>query len=150
MRKKPKIIRNKLKDKIINDIWRLFDTEKEKRKKQNEKIIKDNMIRDIGILFEQEQDYYEPKRVSNFWNNNYKKYESNGGKNRNLSLHEYLNKIESYLRNIAISFQSSDTLKIQLTTAINFISSKDSEEECHKVNFNCSYILAHILIHQSG
>ena len=150
MGKKPKIIRNKLKDKIINDIWRLFDTEKEKRKKQNEKIIKDNMIRDIGILFEQEQDYYEPKRVSNFWNNNYKKYESNGGKNRNLSLHEYLNKIESYLRNITISFQSSDTLKIQLTTAINFISSKDSEEECHKVNFNCSYILAHILIHQSG
>ena len=74
------------------------------------------MIRDTGILFEQEQDYYERKRVINFWNNNYMKYESNGGKNRNLSLDEYLNKIESYLRNIAISFQSSDTLKIQLTT----------------------------------
>ena len=32
------------------------------------------MIRDTGILFEQEQDYYEPKRVINFWNNNYMKY----------------------------------------------------------------------------
>ena len=30
MGKKP-IIRDKLKDKIINDIWRLFDTEKKRR-----------------------------------------------------------------------------------------------------------------------
>ena len=54
MEKKPKIISDKLKDKIINDICRLFDSEKEKKerkkKKQNEKIIKDNLIRDIMIL----------------------------------------------------------------------------------------------------
>ena len=41
MGKKPKIIRDKLKDKIINVIWTIFDTEKErderKKKKQNEK-----------------------------------------------------------------------------------------------------------------
>ena len=107
MGKKPKIIRDRLKDKIINDIKRLFDYEKEerKKKKQNEKIIKDNIIRDIRILFEQgkEEDYYEPKRVSNFWNKNYIEYESNGDKNRNLSLDEYLNKIESYLRNTIIN-----------------------------------------------
>ena len=37
MGKKPKIIRDKLKDKILNDIWALFETkEKEDRKKQNE------------------------------------------------------------------------------------------------------------------
>ena len=30
MGKKPKIIRDKLKDEIINDIWTLFETEKEK------------------------------------------------------------------------------------------------------------------------
>ena len=29
MRKKSKIIRDKLKDKIINDIWTLFETEEE-------------------------------------------------------------------------------------------------------------------------
>ena len=79
MGKKPKIIRDKLKDKIINVIWTLFETEEEKeerkRKKHNERIIK-----------EQEEDYYEPKRVSNFWNNNYNKYESNGDKKRDLSL----------------------------------------------------------------
>ena len=31
---------------------------------------------------------------------------------------------------IIIYLQSSDTWKIQLTIAINFISSKDTEEEC--------------------
>ena len=109
MGKKPKIIRDRLKDKrlIINNIRRLFDYEKEerKKKKQNEKIIKDNIIRYIRILFEQgkEEDYYEPKRVSNVWNKNYIEYESNGDKNRNLSLDEYLNKIESYLRNTIIN-----------------------------------------------
>ena len=47
--------------------------EKEERNK-NEKIIKYNIIRDIRILIDQEKehDYYEPKRVNNFWNNNYK------------------------------------------------------------------------------
>ena len=41
---------------------------------------------------------------------------------------EYPNKIESYLRNIIINFQNSDAWKIQLTIAIEFISSKDIEE----------------------
>ena len=88
MRKKSKIIRDKLKGKIINNIWTLFDTEEakeDKKKKQNEGIIKDRIIRDIRTLFEQqEEDYYQPKRVSNFWNNNYIEYMSNGDKNRNL------------------------------------------------------------------
>ena len=56
-------------------------------------------------------------------------YESIGSKNRNLSLDEYLNKIETYLRNIMINLQNSDIWKIQLTIAINFISSRDTEEE---------------------
>ena len=58
MVKKPKIIRDKLKDKLINDIWILFDTAKEKqdrKKKQNEKAIKDVIIRDMRILFEREK-----------------------------------------------------------------------------------------------
>ena len=98
--KKPKIIRDKLKDKIM--IFGIFL--KQKKKKQNETIIKDRIIRDIRTLFEQEneEDYYKPKRVSNFWNNNYIEYKSNGDKNRNLSLDEHLNKIEAYLRNIII------------------------------------------------
>ena len=49
MGKNLKIIRDKLKDKIINDISTFFDTEKEKedrkKKKHNERIIKDKIIR---------------------------------------------------------------------------------------------------------
>ena len=80
-------------------------------------------------LFKQEDDYYKLTRVGNFWYNNYIEYESNSDKNRNLSLDEYLNKIKPYLRNIIIDLQKSDTQKIQLTFAINFISSKDVKLE---------------------
>ena len=73
------------------------------------------MIRYIRTLFEQEEDNYVPKRVSSSWNNYYIEYESNGDKNSNLSIDEYLNKIEPYLRDVIIDLQSSDTWKIQLT-----------------------------------
>ena len=68
-------------------------------------------------------------KVNNFWDNSYIEYKSNGDKNKNLSLYEYLNKIETYLKNIIINFKNSDAWKIQLAIAINFISSKDTEEE---------------------
>ena len=99
-----------------------FETEEAKKKRA---------IRNIKTLFEQkDDDDYKPKRASIFWNNNYIEYENNNDKNRNLSLDKYLNKSEPYLRNIIIDLQNSDTWKIQLTIAVNFISSKDAEEEC--------------------
>ena len=69
-------------------------------------------------------------------------YGSNGDKNRNLSLDEYLNKTELYLRNKIIDLQNSDTWKIQLTIVINFISSKDAEEEhvMHSSRDNIKFI----------
>ena len=39
------------------------------------------MIRDTRNLFSlenEEQDYYKPVRVGNYWNNSYIEYESNG------------------------------------------------------------------------
>ena len=49
MGKKPKIIIDKLKDETINDIWKLFETKKEERKKNkhNDRMNKDQIIRDI-------------------------------------------------------------------------------------------------------
>ena len=47
--------------------------------------------------------------MSNILNNNCIEYESNGDRNRNLSLDEYLNKIESNLRNTIIHLKNSDT-----------------------------------------
>ena len=37
--------------------------------------MKDRIIKDIRTLFEQQDDYYEPKRLSNFWNSNCNEYE---------------------------------------------------------------------------
>ena len=73
MGNKPKITRDKLKVKIINDIWNLLKQMEKKKEKirKNQRITKDGIIRDSRILFEQQEDYYEPKRVGNFWNNNW-------------------------------------------------------------------------------
>ena len=104
---------------------------KKKRKKgirekeiKNERVIKDQIIKDIRTHFEQEEDYYKPKRVNSFWNNNYIEFESNDDKNSILSLGKYFNTIKPYLRDIIINLQSSDTWKIQLTSAFKFTSSK--------------------------
>ena len=57
------------------------------------------------------------------------KGDKNGDKNMNLSLDECLRKTEPYLRDTIINLQNSDIWKIQLAIAINFIFSKDAEEE---------------------
>ena len=64
------------------------------KKEHNERLVKDRLIRDFRTLFEQDEGYYKPERVSNFWSNNYIECESNGDKNRNLSLDEYLDKTD--------------------------------------------------------
>ena len=68
--------------------------------------------------------------MSNFWSNNYIEYESNGDRNKTLSVEEYLNKIRPYLKEIINNLKKSDTWKIQLTIANNFISSIDNDEKC--------------------
>ena len=78
------------------------------------KVIRDKIIRYIKTLLEQEEDYYKPERVRNSWKNNYIEYESNGNKNRNLSLDKDLPKIKPHLRNIIINLQSSEAWKIQI------------------------------------
>ena len=102
------------------------------RKKRSERLIKDRKIRDIRRLFEQvEEDYYKPKRVNNFWNNNYIEYDSNEDKNGMLSLDRYINKIEPYLRNIIIDLQSSYTWKTQLTMQLTLFLQKLLKKSVH-------------------
>ena len=73
-----------------------------------------------------------PRGVSNFQRNNYIKYESSNNKNKKLSVEEYLNKIGPYLKDIN-NLEESETLKIQPTIAINFVSCIDNDEE-HVMN----------------
>ena len=63
--------------------------------------------------------YCKPVRVSKFWSNNYIEYESNGDRNKTLSVEEYLNKLRPYFKDIN-NFKKSDMWKIQLAIANNF------------------------------
>ena len=67
-------------------------------------------------------------KVSNFWSNSYIEFESNGNRNKTTSIEEYLNTIRLYLKDIN-NLKRSDTWKIQLTIANNFISSTSNDEE---------------------
>ena len=104
---------------IIKNIRNLFTLEKET------KGIKDEIFRDIKNLFDE---YYKPVRVNNFWSNNYIEYKSNNNRYKILSVEEYLDKIRPYLKDIN-NLKKSDTWQIQLTITINFISSKDDNDE---------------------
>ena len=110
---------------ITKDIRNHFRLEKETE------AIKDRILRDFKNFFEHEEaeNYYKPVRLSNFWSNNYIEYKSNGDRNKTLSVEEYLNKIRPYLKDIINNLKKSDTWKIQLTIANNFISSIDNNEE---------------------
>ena len=79
------------------DIRNLF------RQVKESKTIKERILRDIKNLFEhkkEQENYYKPVSVSNFWSKNYIEYKSNGDKNKTLSVDEYLNKISPYLKGI--------------------------------------------------
>ena len=71
--------------------------------KKEVKEIKDIILRNIKNLFEyekEEENYYKPVRVNNFWTNNYIEYKSNSDRNKTLSVVENLDKIRPYLRDI--------------------------------------------------
>ena len=79
----------------IKDIRNFF------RKEKETKASKDRILRNIKNFFEHEEEdenYYKPTRVSKFWSNSYIEYESNGDRNKKLSVEEYLIKLEPYLK----------------------------------------------------
>ena len=116
-------LRRERKKNIMKDIKKKFSIKKEN------KSIKDRIIKDIKLHFGQEDDHYKIVRVSDFWDSNYIKYENNGDKNKNLLVILYFNKLEPYLKDFINDLQKSGTWKVQLTNAINFISTKDDDEE---------------------
>ena len=118
-------LKKELRYTAIKDIRNVFRREKET------KSIKDKVLWDINNLseHEEEENYYKPVRVSNFWSKNYTEYESNSDRNKALSVEEYLNKIRPYLKDIINNLKKSNTWKIQLAIANKFIFSTDNDEE---------------------
>ena len=128
---------------IVKDFRNLFRPKKELnytaikdirnpfRLEEETKAIKDRTLRDIKNLFEHKEgeNYYKQVRISKIWSNNYIKYQSNGDRNKTLSVDEYVNTIRPYLIDIINKIKKSDTWKIQLTVGNNFISYIDNGEE---------------------
>ena len=88
-------------------------------------------IKDIENLFKIsiDKDYYKPKLNKSGYNKNYAQYESKGDKI--LSLKEYLNLTEKYLRELIEKYKLKGEWKVQLTIKVNFISLKPrSDEAC--------------------
>ena len=111
-------LKKEIDDTTIKYIRNLF------RLKKNE-AIKDRIIREIRTDLEHEQEvYYKAVREGNIWSKIYIEHESNGDRNKTLSVEEYLNKIRPYLGDFI-----NNTWTIQLTIASNFMSSKDTDEE---------------------
>ena len=79
--------KKKLNYTAIEDIRNLFRQEK---KPKAIKVLRG--IENISEHEEEKENYYKPVRVSNFWSNNYIKYESNSDRNKTLSVEENLKK----------------------------------------------------------
>ena len=88
-------------------------------------------IKGINNLFDLSisEDYYKPIIVNSYFNNNYIQYESKGDKDKILTIRKYLNMIRPYLVNMINVHKNQSEWKIQLTMAINFISSKPDSDE---------------------
>ena len=91
-------------------------------------------IRDIGNLFNRvalsgiDENYHKAIKTKSVFNDNHIEYKSKGDKNKNVSIKECLYIITSYLSDMINDHKTKIEYKIQLSTEISFISSKDSEE----------------------
>ena len=99
------------------------------KKKLRELKIEYSEILRIFLSMKKKKTFYKPVGVSNFWTNNYIEYESNGDRNKILSVEEYLNKIRPYLKDVINNLKKSGTQKFQLKIANNFIYSINNDDE---------------------
>ena len=88
----------------------------------------DKIIRDLTFLLDPKKDPDKPVKTINAFINNYVQYESIRDKDKSLSIKEYIDKIRPYLSDIINDHKTQGEWKVQSTMAINFFSSKDSEE----------------------
>ena len=76
------------------------------------------------VKHEEEENYFKPVRVNNFWSNNYIEYKSNNGKSRIVCVEEYLDKIRSNLKVVSTTF-----------LLVYFVSLKEGTCETRKMFF---------------
>ena len=67
-------------------------------------------------------DCYKPIEIKRAFNGNYILYESNGNEDGLLYIHEYLDKIRPYLRDLIDFYNTKGEWKVQLSMSITFVS----------------------------
>ena len=75
------------------------------------------------------EDYYKPIIAKTAFNNKYIQYKSQGDKDKILTISEYLDMVRPYLVDMINDHKNQSEWKIQLSAAINFISSKSDSDE---------------------
>ena len=120
------LIHQKSKSKMKENKLILYDPILDRNEKIEE--IKKNFYDPKNNLFKLKEDNYKPVKIGNAFSNNYIEYESNGDKDKNLSIKDYLDEIKPCLSDIINDHKTQGEWKIHLTIAINLFSSKDSEE----------------------
>ena len=119
-------------------ISNVYGGRKRPRKQSEDKIIKaidERIFRDIKNTFEREKEEHnwKPVKVGRFWSNNYinyVEYEGNGDRKKTLyPIKEYSDEIKPYLKKIFKYLKKTYRGKTQLTTAIKYVSSKDTDAE---------------------
>ena len=113
------------KDTVSGAIENLFNLGKDKtleyvRSSSEPKEKKDNKV--------DKANYYKPLKIDNSFSSNYIEPARNGNSDKTLLLDDYLDKIRPYLNDLIENHKTQGEWKIQLTEAINFVSSKDSSE----------------------
>ena len=101
--------RSMFKDKLVSMLDKSEQAKKTKaiRDMRKENFDSDKILRDIRTLHESEE-----VRTSNAFNNDYIEYESNGDKDKTLSVKEFLDMIRQYLSNITNDHKTQDEWKI--------------------------------------
>ena len=67
-------------------------------------------------------------RIGNAFSSNYSEYKSSGDKDKASLIKDYFHEIKLYLSDVINDHKTKGERKIHLTMAVNFFSSKDSEE----------------------
>ena len=120
------------KELLESEIIKEYFDELDKKFLEFDKYYNDNDYDDDFIGIENVQDLfkisiYKPAIAKSGYNNNYIEYRSEGDKL--LTIEEYLNLIEPYLRELINDHKNKGEWKIQLTAQINFISLRPGSNE---------------------
>ena len=88
---------------------------------------KQNYLYGLEQLFNDDV-YYKPIEVKSSFKGNYVKYESNGDKDRSLSITLYFLKVEPFLYDLIDFYKAIGEWKIQLSMQVNFIADNNDDK----------------------